>query len=143
MWRRLNGALKKTIIELREKGLSLSQIAERVGVSRNTLSKWINSDPAFKEAITRAEEQRWQDIAELAIDVLKQSLQSQKIVDYEIHKTADGNIKRVVEYIKTIPPDADLAFKILEKLEKRLEQRPQIINVTITDAEDDANVTDT
>lgn len=143
MRRRLNEALKKTIAELRAKGISLSQIAERIGVSRDTLSKWINNDPALKDAISQAEEQRWQEISELAVDVLKQSLQSQKIVDYEIHKTADGNIKKVVEYVKTIPPDADLAFKILEKLEKRLEQRPQIINVTITDTEDDMNVTDT
>lgn len=142
MRRRLNETLKKTIVELRAKGMSLSRIAEQVGVSRDTLSKWINNDPAFKEAIAQAEEQRWQEITELAIDVLKQSLQSQKIVDYEIHKNADGDIKRVVEYVKTIPPDADLAYKILEKLERRLEQRPQVINVIITDMEDDTNVTD-
>lgn len=119
---KLTDKLKETIVELRTKGFSYSEIANAIGVSENTILNWLNKNNDLKKRLEEAENRRWDQIKNMAVDAIKQSLTQRQIVEYEIHKDAEGRIKRVVEFIKTLPPDSSTALKILEKLDKRFSQ---------------------
>lgn len=119
---KLTDKLKETIIELRAKGCSISEIAEKIGVEERTLYRWLANDSQLRMQVDEADASRIEKLKDIAIDVLKQALTQRQIVEYEIHKNADGQIRKVIEYIRVIPPDVSTAFKIVEKLDKHFNQ---------------------
>ena len=73
------------IIEALADGCSISAVAERTGVHRNTIHNWRRSNQAFREALEDAEFDRafmlhgkCQDLAHLAIQVLQDLLTDPK-----------------------------------------------------------------
>lgn len=120
--KKLTNKLKETIVELREKGLSYAEIAKKIGIEERTLYRWLASDQQLKTRIEEADGTRIEKLKDIAVDVLKQALTQRQIVEYEIHKNAEGQIRKIIEYVRVIPPDISTAFKIVEKLDKRFGQ---------------------
>src|SRR2546423_585802 len=70
-----------TVVDLLAAGSNLTEAAEKVGVSRQTVSEWVNRNPAFQAALNRRRQELWAEASDKlrgllppALTVLEQAL---------------------------------------------------------------------
>jgi Homeodomain-like domain len=81
-------------VDLLAVGRTITEVAEAVGVTRQTVSGWLNQDPVFEAAVNRRRQELWENVSDRlrallpnALDVLKQALEN-------------GSVKAAVEVLK-------------------------------------------
>jgi transposase-like protein len=75
-------------------GSTVTNVAEQLGVSRQTVSAWLNQHPAFQAALNHRRQELWDGMT----DRLR-SLQP-KALDVLENALATGNLKAAVEILK-------------------------------------------
>jgi transposase-like protein len=113
---------QQTAADLLALGNNVTRVAEQVGVARQTVSEWLNQNPAFEAAVNQRRQENWDNASNRlrsllpnALDVLEQALKG-------------GNIKAAIEVLKaaglhglqkpegpTNPQDAESAAKEKER----------------------------
>jgi transposase-like protein len=113
---------QQTAADLLALGNNVTRVAEQVGVARQTVSEWLNQNPAFEAAVNQRRQENWDNASNRlrsllpnALDVLEQALKG-------------GNIKAAIEVLKaaglhglqkpegpTNPQDAESAAKKKER----------------------------
>jgi transposase-like protein len=113
---------QQTAVDLLALGNNVTRVAEQVGVARQTVSEWLNQNPAFEAAVNQRRQENWDNASNRlrsllpnALDVLEQALKG-------------GNIKAAIEVLKaaglhglqkpegpTNPQDAESAAKEKER----------------------------
>jgi transposase-like protein len=113
---------QQTAADLLALGNNVTRVAEQVGVARQTVSEWLNQNPAFEAAVNQRRQENWDNASNRlrsllpnALDVLEQAL-------------TGGNIKAAIEVLKaaglhglqkpegpTNPQDAESAAKKKER----------------------------
>ena len=70
-------------LDLLATGKTVTQVAEALGVSRQTVSKWLNQDCEFQQALEDRQRELWQDAKlrvfarlQKALDVLDEALEN-------------------------------------------------------------------
>lgn len=101
--------------------MTQNMIAQEVGVHRDTIRRWREETPEFKEALKTAIRNRWEAAESLAVNTM-------------INLAAEGNIQ-AAKYICD-----SLGYKPAEKIEAKVDARAQV--VFVDDLEDDVNGAD-
>jgi transposase-like protein len=85
---------QQAAVDLLAVGKTVTAVAEQVGVARQTVSEWLNQDPAFEAAVNRRRQELWENVSDRlrallpnALDVLEQALEN-------------GSVKAAVEVLK-------------------------------------------
>ena len=102
--------------------MTQNMIAKEVGVHRDTIRRWREETPEFKEALDKATKERWKAAEQMAINTM-------------INLASEGNIQ-AAKYICD-----SLGYKPVDKVEAKVDARAQV--VFVDDLEDDVNGTDT
>ena len=98
--------------------MTQNMIAQEVGVHRDTIRRWREETPEFKEALKTAIRNRWEAAESLAVNTM-------------INLAAEGNIQ-AAKYICD-----SLGYKPAEKIEAKVDARAQV--VFMDDLEDDGD----
>lgn len=82
-------------------GLTLDQIAKRVGVRRQTICEWSAKYPDIADALKRGRE-----VIDLEVEetLLRRAL-GYDYVERREERNADGNVEKTVTTVKHVPPD--------------------------------------
>jgi transposase-like protein len=74
---------QQTAADLLALGNNVTRVAEQVGVARQTVSEWLNQNPAFEAAVNQRRQENWDNASNRlrsllpnALDVLEQALKS-------------------------------------------------------------------
>lgn len=98
---------------------TLNSIAEEVDVSRDTLHRWRNDTPEFKEALEKAIKERWKAAETIAVNTM-------------INLCNDGNIQAAKYMLDS------LGYKPTEKIEADVNANANIV-INIGDDETQVN----
>ena len=101
--------------------MTQNMIAKEVGVHRDTIRRWREETPEFKEALDKATKERWKAAEQMAINTM-------------INLASEGNIQ-AAKYICD-----SLGYKPVDKVEAKVDARAQV--VFVDDLEDDVNGAD-
>ena len=113
---------QRAAVDLLALGNTVTSVAEQVGVARQTVSEWLNQNPAFEAAVNQRRQELWDNLTDRlrailpnALDVLEQAVKQ-------------GSIKAAIEVLKaaglyglqkpegpTSPRDAETAAKEKER----------------------------
>lgn len=102
--------------------MTLTMVASEVGISRDTLHRWRNDTPEFKEALDKAIKERWKSAESLAVNTM-------------INAAAEGNIQAARYMLDS------LGYKPTEKIEAKVDAKAQVLFVD--DLKDDGDGADT
>ena len=100
--------------------MTQNMIAQEVGVHRDTIRRWREETPEFKEALKTAIRNRWEAAESLAVNTM-------------INLAAEGNIQ-AAKYICD-----SLGYKPAEKIEAKVDARAQVMFVDDLEDDEDAN----
>lgn len=141
-----NAITRSLIIELSALGYSMSAIADRVGVHRNTISNWIERDSRLKELISNRTNESLRESVLLGLHKLSKGAKNETItkeyIDYRKDKDGeyllDDNDEKIPVKIKksttTLPPNVK-AIEILARQHAKeydkdiIETNSSIINI--------------
>lgn len=101
-------------------GLTDAEIAARIGVRRQTVYEWMNRYPDIADAMRRGRE-----VVNYAIeDTLIRRVTGYDTVETRKEYDADGNVVRVVDQVKHIPPDTNaISFWLTNRMRERYKMR--------------------
>ena len=102
--------------------MTLNMVAKEVSVSRDTLHRWRNDTPEFKEALDKAIKERWKAAETIAVNTM-------------INLASEGNIQAAKYMLDS------LGYKPADKIEAKVDARAQVLFVD--DLEDEEDGTDT
>lgn len=100
--------------------MTQNMIAQEVGVHRDTIRRWREETPEFKEALKAAIRNRWEAAEALAVNTM-------------INQAAEGNIQ-AAKYICD-----SLGYKPAEKIEAKVDARAQVMFVDDLKDDEDAD----
>jgi hypothetical protein len=113
---------QQTAADLLALGNNVTRVAEQVGVARQTVSEWLNQNPAFEAAVNQRRQENWDNASNRLRSLLPSAL------DVLEHALKGGNIKAAIEVLKaaglhglqkpegpTNPQDAESAAKKKER----------------------------
>lgn len=123
-------------------GATNEKLAELLGVSLATIGLWIQTKPAFSDAIKAGREIADAEIAEATFHRAKGY--SHKATKFQLHR--DGTWKSI-EYTEHFPPDTTAAkFWLMnrqpEKWREKLDIEQKVLTVTVEGEDNDANEND-
>lgn len=101
--------------------MTQNMIAQEVGVHRDTIRRWREENPEFREALDKATKERWKAAEQMAINTM-------------INLASEGNMQ-AAKYICD-----SLGYKPADKIEAKVDARAQV--VFVDDLEDDVNGSD-
>src|ERR1700756_3944965 len=77
---------QQTAADLLALGNNVTRVAEQVGVARQTVSEWLNQNPAFEAAVNQRRQENWDNASNRlrsllpnTLDVLEQALKGGNI----------------------------------------------------------------
>lgn len=100
--------------------MTQNMIAQEVGVHRDTIRRWREDTPEFKEALQKATRARWESAEQLAINTM-------------INLAGEGNIQ-AAKYICD-----SLGYKPTEKIEAKVDAKAQVLFVDDLEDDEDAD----
>jgi predicted transcriptional regulator len=82
-------------VDLLALGRTITEVAEAVGVTRQTVSGWLNQQPEFQAALNRKRRELWEGWRDRLRAMLPSALD---VIESELEK---GNLKAALEIVKT------------------------------------------
>lgn len=98
--------------------MTQNMIAQEVGVHRDTIRRWREETPEFREALDKATKERWKAAEQMAINTM-------------INLASEGNIQ-AAKYICD-----SLGYKPVDKVEAKVDAKAQVMFVD--DLKDDGD----
>jgi len=111
---KFNLVVRSRILELCYKGYTLGQIADFLGIHRNTISKWKHTQVGLSEAMTKAFNDGMRDLAYRGHIALAQGVKTTETIREYIEEDASGRMIKVKDKEINHAPSQS-ALKILAK----------------------------
>ena len=102
--------------------MTQNMIAQEVGVHRDTIRRWREDTPEFREALDKATKERWKAAEQIAVNTM-------------INLASEGNIQ-AAKYMLD-----NLGYKPVDKVEAKVDATAQVMFVD--DLKEDSDGTDT
>jgi hypothetical protein len=111
----------ETAVDLLAAGSNLTEAAEKVGVTRQTVSEWVNRNPAFQAALNRRRQELWAEASDKLRGLLPAAL---ALLEQDVE---GGNLKAAVAVLRSagldrlLPPQGSVDPAEIEAAEVETE----------------------
>jgi transposase-like protein len=86
---------QEAVVDLLGSGMNISEAAEKVGVTRQTVSEWVNRNPAFQAGLNRRRQELWAEASDKLRSLLSAAL---ALLEQAVK---EGNIRAAIAVLRS------------------------------------------